>query len=83
MKTHDLKISEEFYEEVEQGNKRFEIRRNDRDFQKGDKVTLFETTNHGTSYTGRSSNFFISYVTSFEQKDNFVVFGIEDLICKE
>ena len=38
MKTHILKTRSEFFIEVESGDKRAEIRYNDRDFQKGDII---------------------------------------------
>lgn len=38
--THDLKIWPEFYEAVCNGDKTFELRKNDRGFQKGDTVIL-------------------------------------------
>lgn len=40
MKLHELKIKEEYYRELEAGNKTFEIRKNDRDFQVGDYINF-------------------------------------------
>lgn len=40
MNKHDLKIHREHYNNVRAGTKTFEIRKNDRAFQKGDIVTL-------------------------------------------
>ncbi len=77
MKTHELKIESAFFAEVEQGNKRFEIRLNDRDYQKGDRVTLREWG--PLTYTGNELTFDITYVTSYRQVDGFVVFGIGEL----
>lgn len=48
---HDLKTETGFYQNVESGAKRFEARRNDRNFQVGDMVKLLESVN-GT-LTGR------------------------------
>ena len=39
---HELKIWPSFYEEVKSGRKPFDIRRNDRGFQKGDTITFRE-----------------------------------------
>ena len=36
MKIHQLKIEEQYLEEIKSGNKKSEIRLNDRDYQKGD-----------------------------------------------
>ncbi|MEG0259568.1 MAG: DUF3850 domain-containing protein [Lysinibacillus sp.] len=38
MATHDLKILPEYLEAVVSGKKTFEIRKNDRDFQVGDRI---------------------------------------------
>ena len=40
---HDLKTETEYYQAVEQGKKKFELRKNDRDFQVGDIIYLQET----------------------------------------
>lgn len=41
MNHHELKIWPEHYNNVKEGTKTFEIRVNDRGFQKGDKVSLY------------------------------------------
>lgn len=41
MNYHELKIHPEHYNNVKAGTKTFEIRKNDRAFQKGDTVKLF------------------------------------------
>lgn len=37
-KLHHLKIEDEYYREVERGIKKFEIRKNDRDYKEGDLI---------------------------------------------
>jgi len=37
---HELKTISPYYEEIEKGNKRFEIRLNDRDYKVGDILAL-------------------------------------------
>jgi len=76
--THELKILPCHYQQVLSGEKQFEIRDNrDRGFQKGDKVVLKEYDPNKLlgSYTGGCWRVKITYVTNFEQKDGFVVFG--------
>jgi len=49
--THHLKTETEYYQAIEKGLKKFEFRKNDRDFQVGDILYLKETVNG--VYTGR------------------------------
>jgi len=80
---HELKINPEFYKPSLFGAKRFEVRNNrDRGFQTGDTIILKEYISklgatHG--YTGSSIKGKITYVTNYEQKSDFVVFGYEYL----
>ena len=70
---HQLKIRAEYLEQVQLGNKNFEIRSNDRDFKVGDLVELMEI---GSSNSARC---LITFVTDFEQKEGYVVFGMKVL----
>lgn len=45
MKTHLLKIEDCYYESIMTGEKTFEIRYNDRDYQKGDFIKFREVIN--------------------------------------
>ena len=77
---HDLKIEQPYFEAVKEGIKTFEIRYNDREYRIGDTVNLEELAPNGhNKYTGRIITVEIIYVTSFNQKDNWVVFGFEVL----
>lgn len=73
---HDLKIAVPYYNAVKSGDKRFEIRYNDRGFQKGDTIKLM-------AYDGCILTQYepicavITYVTSYNQKENWCVFGFE------
>ncbi|MGM0238406.1 DUF3850 domain-containing protein [Enterococcus sp. AZ103] len=79
MKTsrHILKILPEYYEPVVNHIKTFEIRKNDRDFKTGDWIKLLEFD--GKNYTGNYVNALITYITSYEQKTDYVVFSIQTL----
>jgi len=82
---HNLKLIPSYFEPSFRGEKKFEIRfNNDRGFQKGDTVSLLEYdskkhTVESFKYTGRKIEAVITYVTPFEQKEGFVVFGWEPI----
>ena len=42
MQLHILKIKDEYFKEILRGNKTFELRKNDRDFQVGDLIHFVE-----------------------------------------
>jgi len=44
---HELKVATPFFNEIRKGNKRFEVRYNDRGYNKGDVLRLKEITNKG------------------------------------
>jgi hypothetical protein len=50
MKLHELKILPQYYKKVSSGEKRFEIRKDDRNFKIGDLIRLSE---FNKEYTGR------------------------------
>jgi hypothetical protein len=62
MKTHELKTWPEYYAAIEKGEKTFEIRKNDRDFKKGDEVVLKEWNPITENYTGNSMTFCVGHV---------------------
>lgn len=75
---HDLKIDLPYYMAVIRGEKTFEIRNNDRGYQKGDTVTLTPHTSQGMIKSRLPPiNATITYVSGFNQKENWVVFGIK------
>jgi len=73
---HELKIWPQYFKPVQEGQKNFEVRVNDRGYQAGDIVELNEwtPTAHEGAYTGRSLTFEIGYV--FQLNDNRCVFSI-------
>ncbi|WP_238662165.1 ASCH/PUA domain-containing protein [Enterococcus mundtii] len=75
--THELKILPEYFEAVISGRKRFEIRKNDRDYKVADQLYLREWD--GEKFTGDSHKVDVTYITDYEQKDGYVVMGIKGL----
>lgn len=72
---HQLKILPQYFQAVTVGDKSFEIRKNDRNYKVGDNIVLSEYEEG--QYTGRNILAKITYITDYEQKDDYVVFGIE------
>ncbi len=54
MTRHELKIWPEYFDDVSSGVKRYEVRRNDRDFKVGDELHLREYNPSSDAYTGRT-----------------------------
>lgn len=79
MKVHELKIGSEFFEAVKDGRKKFEIRKNDRNYQEGDVLVLKEYDPINQLFTGEIIKVEITYMTDWEQKDDYVVLGIEEI----
>lgn len=72
---HDLKILPQYFEEVIKGHKRFELRKDDRDYKVGDRIVLNEYENG--EYTGRKSTAFpIRYILR-----NCPEYGLKDGYC--
>ncbi|HAM2078072.1 TPA: DUF3850 domain-containing protein [Listeria monocytogenes] len=74
-KTHELKILSEYYWDIVEGRKTFEIRKNDRDFQVGDYLILKEFKRE--KHTRRWIALEVTYITDYEQKEGYVVMGIK------
>ena len=76
---HELKIWPQYFQAVTEGSKTFEIRKNDRGFQKGDTVVLkefIESSNISvpSGYTGKKAVFNVGYVTPIDMER--VVFSL-------
>ena len=78
MTIHTLKCDPVWFQRSLDGTKTFEVRRNDRGFQRGDQVRLREYTIFG--YTGREATFWVGDVFSGGQYgcnlNGFVVFSL-------
>ena len=88
--THKLKTQAEYFEAVQRGEKKFEIRRNDRGYQKGDILKLqklkagetryYQMDGYGTDAKPVSIDVEVTYILSggqFGLDSNWVVMSIE------
>jgi hypothetical protein len=62
--THELKTWPEYFEEIWNGKKKFELRENDRDFKTGDIILLREYCQKTNTYWGRMIRCVVQYVLS-------------------
>jgi len=74
---HELKIAPEYMELQMRGDKEFEIRKNDKNFQVGDLIDLREYENR--KYLGRELLVEITCVIDYAQREGFVVLGTNRL----
>jgi hypothetical protein len=75
IKTHKLKTWPIYFWQVVKGDKRFEIRKTDRDYKTGDFLLLEEWDNQREEYTGR----WILVEVMFMMSGG--IFGIADGYC--
>ena len=77
---HELKIDKCYLDAKLAGEKLFEIRVNDRGYQKGDMVEYrsYPTLNECFKHT-----YEITYVTSYAQQGEYVVFGERHIITEK
>lgn len=83
MAVHELKTDSDVFQAVVKGDKTFEIRRNDRDFQVGDLLVLHETVSTGAEmaagapleYTGGECLVRVDYIM------NGPIYGLIDGWC--
>lgn len=79
---HEIKISPRYFNEVVKGNKRFEIRKDDRSYEIGDLINLREYTDG--EYTGRDCTLPIQYILrdcpEHGLMDGYCILGLGDKI---
>lgn len=78
MKHHDLKLFRGYFQDVVDGNKKSEVRFNDRNYEVGDTVTLREgqLENGVFEYTGREVSAYITHIDSFGVQEGYVNLSI-------
>ena len=77
--THKLKITQKFYYDIKLNGKRFELRKDDRGFEVGDKLLLREYVI--LEYTGREIKTEITYILrnceKYGLKAGYAILGIK------
>ena len=81
---HKLKTINPFFEDVVARKKNFEIRKNDRNYQTGDRLILNEYLPYEKRCTGRKCLRDVVYVINHEEfpdgvKEGYVVMGIRPI----
>lgn len=82
IRIHQLKLHKQFEKAVWNGDKSFEIRKNDRDFQVGDYINFYVVDDRGNAYNSllRGITFEITYVLSgWGLEPGFVALGLREL----
>ena len=80
MKTHEIKTWSEYFDDIINGKKTFEVRLNDRDYKVGDKLILREWNNVIGEYTGREHDVKVIYILeggNFGVQAGYVVMSIK------
>lgn len=79
-KIHELKVDHAFFKALEKGDKTFEVRRKDRDFEVGDVLYLNEYE-VPSGYTGNTILRIVTYILDSENfcKDGYVILGLKAL----
>jgi len=75
MAVHELKCWSEYYYEIFMGRKEFEVRKNDRNYQKYDTLIFQEYDPETEQYTGQQMARRVTYILYGGQ------FGIEEGYC--
>lgn len=79
---HDLKVWPVFFEAICRGEKNFEARKDDRDFQIGDTLLLKEWEPVNGDYTGRTTRRTISFILpggKFGVEQGYCIIGLREM----
>jgi len=79
MATHELKTWKIYFNDIIEGKKNFELRKNDRGYNVGDTLILKEYDNEVNAYTGRLTDCTVEYILhggQFGLEEGYVIMGI-------
>lgn len=82
MRVHELKLNQKFEKAVWLGDKPFEIRKNDRDYQVGDRIRFHVVDDRGNAWASLLDRitFEITYVLSgWGLEEGYVALGIREI----
>lgn len=85
MKTHELKLLKEPFREKWNGNKNWEYRLNDRDFQVGDTLVEKEYDHINNTFTGREITEEVTYIVpggQYNVPDDYVIMSTKSISTK-
>lgn len=82
--THALKTWANYYKEQENGNKLFELRKDDRPYKIGDKFLSQEFDQHKNEYTGKETTYYITYILRdaemFGLKQGYCILSLKQIV---
>ncbi|MCP1226160.1 DUF3850 domain-containing protein [Sebaldella sp. S0638] len=81
IKKHEIKIDPEYFNDVVEKRKTFEVRKNDRAYEVGDLLQIQEYNRETKEYTGRELWTSITYILDDQEylRDGYVILALEIL----
>ena len=84
MTLHELKITPRYFDAVDNGVKRFEIRKNDRYYSVGDTLVMKEWDAYAKQFTGRTLEAVVTYILTSKDfpdgiKDGYCILGTKPI----
>lgn len=78
MKIHELKLQQPYFEDVFRNKKKFEVRKNDRNFKVGDRLKLIEFPSENPRYVLKDIEYILEGGQYGIEKD-YVVLGLKEI----
>lgn len=88
MITHRIKLNPIYFDRIISGQKTFEVRKNDRDYQVGDRLSMYPYHGPGVKFSHpgmeeRNIEAEVTYISTFEQQNSYCVLGIKLIEVEE
>ena len=78
MKIHELKLQQPFFDDVYYNRKKFEVRKNDRNYKVGDRLKLIEFPSENPRYVLKDIEYILEGGQYGIEKD-YVVLGLKEI----